>query len=201
MEIAKTSDKYFASLCIQIDLDMSEGRPILERQIHELSRWITKSLSNSGAMSLPEEFCILVERVDNYWRYETKTKDLERELSYARIYQLVSLVRIWENEKQQDVIVDMEVELYKNNVILLRIIYQSPGVTHKALSECLKCTPCRLSQVIPPLVDNGYLLVQRIGSKKYYHLSGKGERLLTYIEASEEYNKRRLHENHLKAVD
>ena len=196
----KSADGFFASLCTQIDKDMSEGRQILERPILELCKCIVKYLSNGGTLQLPAEFRMMAERVDNYWRYETKKGDIEREFSYSRVYQLADLVRIWEGEEQRDVAISLEAWRYSNNLSLLRTIYRSPGLTHKALSEYMQCSPSRLSQIIPPLVDNDYLLAQRIGSKKYYHLSGKGERLLTYMETAEKRRQRQTDEDKLFAL-
>ena len=177
----ESGDSYLAVLSKQIWVDLYEGMQIRERPLMELCKEIVKCFSKGREPQWPKEFKVLMERVDDYWRYELNTDGIERECSHARLYQIISLVKIYEMVIQRGPVLNKDAVQYSSRRDLLRAISDYPGITHKKLSELLDKTPSGLTNFVTTLEKAGYLSTQKVGAKKYYHLSSTGDELLELI--------------------
>jgi predicted transcriptional regulator len=181
--VADTSDdELFIMLSNQIREDLSKGRPIQERPLLELATRVFEYITDGDGKQLPEEFYALTERVDDYWHYENNT-DNECEFSYARLYQMISTVKIWEHERawKKKLNEDICRSQYMKYFELLQIVNEHSGIVHEALVELLS-SASGLAEDARLLEKEGFLHIRNIGRKKYYHMSRDGERLFKRLE-------------------
>lgn len=177
------NETMLSHVCTTLSEALDDRKIVPERTLLDFSRMTCQLIYDGLSDGIPAGFTELTEAVEEYWHYIAhKDKNVERRFSYIRLYQITSMVRIFERERQQEQLIFDLTEKNRKHSYLLRCIHDSPGITHKELSKKLSISPSMLSHRTDQLEAQGILDNRRIGKCKYYSLSNLGLSLYKRLE-------------------
>ena len=184
LSVVDENVKALSGLCVELTEALASRKPVRDKAMLDFSR-LTCQLINGGLLEgLPRGFADLSDIAEDYWRYHAhKDKNKDLCFSYIRIYQITSMVRVFDRDKRRDKILFEATEKNRKHFDLLKQIYMDPGITHKVLSEKLGMTPSMLSHRTGMLEESGVLFARRMGKNKYYSLSNLGLNLYKRLDA------------------
>lgn len=193
-------------LCTTIAQKVRERKPVYEKMIMDFSLLITRLIHDSMLFELPHVFEEMAEIVERYWFYSaSREEDTDLSLSYVRIYQNINILKVYTaNNKRENKIHDDAIKIGKQpkKVQAIRAIHDNPGSTHGDICEIMRTSKSNLSQCISSLIEQGYIIVNRMGKYNYYSLSNKGLELHELLCAQNKRNGVPLYwtKSHLKAL-
>lgn len=174
--------------------------------IMDFSLLITRLIHDSVLFELPQAFERMAEIVERYWFYSARREeDPDLSFSYVRIYQNINILKVYmANNKRENKIHDDAVKIGKQpkQVQAIQAIHDNPGSTHGDICEIIRTSKSNLSQRISSLIEQGYIIVNRIGKYNYYSLSNKGLELHRLLRVQNKKNSLLPHwtKSHVKAL-
>ena len=184
---ATVEDQVLSRISDNLRDAIAHRRMISDRTVFDFCRLTTKLLYGGIAYPLPVSFSELAKEAEDYWFYTAKDdRNKDRCFTYIRIYQITSMVRTAEAEEQRQAKLMAEAQTLKNKGTyeVLFSIYNSPGITHKMLSQYLGVTASALTQKAARLEKSGYLFSKRNGRNKSYSLSNYGISLFKQMQST-----------------
>jgi len=172
-----------SKICDALCETLEASRQVQNRVLLDFSRLTSMLIYDGLYDGIPEKYEALAEEIDDYWRYDAASDtDRERCLSYARLYQITSMVRIFERERQHAKTLSDLAERNRNNYELLKLINTKPNITYKEICVELCLPSSTLSHRMTQLESQGLLDSRRLGKNKFYSLSFSGMNLFRYLD-------------------
>ncbi len=186
MKIYSTTNKYinvFAQMCGRLKESVQEREVIDERALRDFSLMLIWIVAES-VEERPEMYCELSDCVFDYRCYELdKETNPERRDSYLRLYQMISVIKDFDQEKIREYRIASAARKYRSDVKLICVIQKNPGITYQKLRTTLNIPPEKLQAKTGQLERDGIIFRYRVRPEEgqYFLLTSDGEALCRYL--------------------
>lgn len=178
----------FSNMCTRLTLSIAQQRIIQERTLLDFNKMVIWTIKNN-ITELPNSFDELTGHVSDYWHYElNEESNSERKYSYIRLYQMVNTINTFYAERNLQDKALLALEQNSQNIVAIRLIQQSPGITHKRLREILDIPSSTLRDQLDALEKGGFLSGRRSGDERYYMLTNAGDVLYQTLIARQKHD-------------
>ena len=179
-------DELLSNMCVALSETLAASKHVQDRVLLDFSRLTSKLIYDGLYDGIPEKYAALAEEIDDYWRYDAAgDEDRERCLSYTRLYQITSMIRIFERERRHIRVLSDLAEKNQQHYELLKLVNNKPNITHKEICEKLSLTSSALSHRMTQLEGQGLIDSRRLGKNKFYSLSFSGMHLFRHLDETD----------------
>lgn len=176
----------FSDMCDRLSIVVKQRKPIQERELVDFGSLVIWVIRNSITVT-PESFSNLSQNILDFWRYDQdNATDPERKDAYVRLYQMVKLIRlfIFEHDLNNKAISSFDDN--EQNVDLIYLIQNSPGITFEKIQELFNIPSDTLKCQLDLLENSGVLSGRRDDRDRFYFLTISGEALYQALRMKEE---------------